>query len=131
VRYQSIHGLNYPQFLRITLGVKFKQFCTLIQALDKATNRLNSKFIIICVSAFVTLVMVFFLAIFLYVPSLDEIQQRRADKKALDQYALQMRVEDGETLVRIMTKDCYSFQPKSVKAKDKTYDWCRIDPKKY
>jgi hypothetical protein len=100
-------------------------------ALDKATNRLNSKFIIICVSVFVTLVMVFFLAIFLYVPSLDEIQQRRADNKALDQYALQMRVEDGEILVRIMTKDCYSFQPKSVKEKDKNYDWCRIDSKKY
>jgi len=27
-----------------------------------------------------------------------------------------------ETLIRIMTKDCYSFQPESVKTKDKTYD---------
>ena len=41
-----------------------------------------------------------------------------------------MKVEDGETLVRIMTKKpCYSFQPSNVK--EKTYDWCQIDPKKY
>jgi hypothetical protein len=46
------------------------------------------------------------LAIFLYVPSKDEIQQRRADKKALEQYQLQIeKVDDGETLVRIMTKN--------------------------
>jgi hypothetical protein len=32
----------------------------------------------------VALVVVLLLAIFLYVPSLDEIQQRRADKKALE-----------------------------------------------
>ena len=103
-----------------------------IQALNKATSRLNLKFIIIFASTFVALVIVLFVAIFLYVPSMDEIQQRRADKKALEQYALQMKVEDGETLVRIMTKKpCYSFQSKSIKSEDKTYDWCPIDPKKY
>jgi ABC-type methionine transport system permease subunit len=59
------------------------------QALNEATNRLNSKFIIIFASTFVALVIVLFVAIFLYVPSMDEIQQRRVDKKALDQYALQ------------------------------------------
>jgi len=47
-----------------------------IQALNEATNRLNSKFIIIFASAFVALVMVFILAIFLYVPSKDEIARR-------------------------------------------------------
>jgi len=103
-----------------------------IQELDKATSRLNYQFIALYASAFVALVIILFLAIFLFVPSLDEIQQRRADKKALNQYALQIRVEDGETLVRIMTKKpCYSFQPNSMKSEDKTYDWCRIDPKKY
>ena len=102
-----------------------------IQALNKATNRLNTKFILIFASSFVAAIMAVLLAVFVYVPSMDEIQQRRADQKALDQYALQMRVEDGETLVRIMTKDCYSFQPKNIKSEDKTYDWCRIDPKKY
>src|SRR5690606_14425627 len=44
-----------------------------IQALNEATNKLNSKFITIFASAFVALVMVFFLTIFLYVPSKDEI----------------------------------------------------------
>ena len=101
-----------------------------IQHLNQITAKLSSKFILIFASTFVGLVVVLLLAIFLYVPSLDEIQQRRADKKALEQYALQMKVEDGETLVRIMTKKpCYSFQSSNVK--EKTYDWCQIDPKKY
>ena len=100
-----------------------------IQELDKATNRLNWQFIAIYSSAFVALVMVFFLAIFLYVPSKDEIDKRRADMAVLKKYPLQIRESDGETLVRIMTKKCYSFEPNNVK--EKTYDWCRIDPKKY
>ena len=100
-----------------------------IQELDKATNRLNWQFIVIYSTAFVALVMVFFLAIFLYVPSKDEIDERRADMAVLKKYPLQIRESDGETLVRIMTKKCYSFEPNNVK--EKTYDWCRIDPKKY
>ncbi|WP_151801171.1 hypothetical protein [Acinetobacter bereziniae] len=100
-----------------------------IQALNEATNRLNSKFIIIFASTFVALVMVFILAIFLYVPSKDEIDERRADMAVLKKYPLQIRESDGETLVRIMTKKCYSFEPNNVK--NKTYDWCRINPKKY
>jgi hypothetical protein len=102
-----------------------------IQELDKATSRLNIQFIAIYSSAFVALVMVIFLAIFLFIPSLDEIQQRRADKKELEQYALQTREYDGKTLVRIMSKNCYSFQSQSIKSEDKIYDWCQIDPKKY
>ena len=100
-----------------------------IQELDKATNRLNWQFIAIYCTAFVALVMVFFLAIFLYVPSKDEIDERRADMAVLKKYPLQIRESDGETLVRIMTKKCYSFEPNNVK--EKTYDWCRIDPRKY
>ena len=102
-----------------------------IQHLNQVTAKLNAKFTLFFASIFMVLVVVLLLAIFLYIPSLNEIQQRRADKKALEQYALQIKVDDGETLVRIMRKDCYSFQPKSVKAEDKVYDWCRIDPKKY
>ena len=101
-----------------------------IQELDKATNRLNWQFIAIYSSAFVALVMVFFLAIFLYVPSKDEIDKRRADMAVLKKYPLQIRESNGEILVRIMSKkDCYSFEPNNVK--EKTYDWCQIDPKKY
>jgi CHASE3 domain sensor protein len=40
-----------------------------IQELDKATNRLNWQFIALYSSAFVALVMVVFLAIFLFIPS--------------------------------------------------------------
>jgi len=100
-----------------------------IQELDKATNRLNWQFIALYSSAFVALVMIVFLAIFLFVPSKDEIDKRRADMAVLKKYPLQIRESDGETLVRIMTKKCYSFEPNSVK--EKTYDWCRIDPRKY
>ena len=101
-----------------------------IQELDKATNRLNWQFIALYSSAFVALVVIVFLAIFLFIPSLDEIYKRRADIAVLKKYPLQIRESDGETLVRIMTKKpCYSFEPNNVK--NKTYDWCRIDPKKY
>ncbi|MBF7686240.1 hypothetical protein I2F17_10445 [Acinetobacter sp. B10A] len=101
-----------------------------IQELDQATYRLNWQFITIYSSAFVALVMIFFLSIFLYVPSLDEIKQRRADIAELNKYPIQIRRSDDETLVRIMTKKpCYSFQPSNVE--NKTYDWCQIDPKKY
>lgn len=98
-------------------------------ALNEATNRLNLKLIIIFASTFVAVMMVFILAIFLYVPSKDEIDERRADMAVLKKYPLQIRESDGETLVRIMRKNCYSFEPSSVK--EKTYDWCQIDPKKY
>ena len=99
-------------------------------SVNQITAKLSAKVILILAGTFVTSVVALLLAIFLYVPSLDEIQQRRADKKALERYALQMKVEDGETLVRIMTKKpCYSFQPSNIK--EKTYDWCQIDPKKY
>lgn len=100
-----------------------------IQALNEATNRLNLKLILIFASTFVAVMMVFILAIFLYVPSKDEIDERRADMAVLKKYPLQIRESDGETLVRIMRKNCYSFEPNSVK--EKTYDWCQIDPKKY
>ena len=100
-----------------------------IQELNEATNRLNLKFIILFASTFVVVMVIFILAIFLYVPNKDEIDERRADMAVLKKYPLQIRESDGETLVRIMTKKCYSFEPNNVK--NKTYDWCRIDPKKY
>ena len=100
-----------------------------IQALNEAIKRLNLKLILIFASTFVAVMMVFILAIFLYIPSKDEIDARRADMAVLKKYPLQIRESDGETLVRIMTKKCYSFEPNNVK--NKTYDWCRIDPKKY
>lgn len=101
-----------------------------IQELDKVTHRLNWHFIVVYSSAFMALVMIFFLSIFLYVPSLDEIKQRRADIAELNKYPIQIKRTDDETLVRILTKKpCYSFQPSNVE--NKTYDWCQIDPKKY
>lgn len=97
--------------------------------IETATNRLNLKIIIIFSSTFIAFVMAFLLAIFLYIPSLDEIQERRADVALLKKYPVQIREYDDKTLIRIMTKQCYSFEPSNVK--EKTYDWCQIDPKKY
>ena len=60
------------------------------------------------------------------VPSLDEIQQRRADLKELKEHPpLQIKTtKEGKTVVRIMTKQpCFSFDGSKV------YDWCEIDPK--
>ena len=91
-----------------------------IQELDKATNRLNWQFIAFYSSAFVALVMVVFLAIFLFIPSMDEIQQRRADVAWLEQkYSQDIKNCNGKACVRIMKNDCHGTNK----------DYCVIDPK--
>ena len=67
-----------------------------IQELDKATSRLNYQFIAVFASAFVALVMVLFLALFLFVPSMDEIQQRRSEVNNLKKYSLDLSKCDGK-----------------------------------
>lgn len=58
-----------------------------------------------CIRYFLCLNSKFLVFLMWFVPSLDEIQQRRADVKALKPYALQVReTSDGKTLVRIMSK---------------------------
>ena len=91
-----------------------------IQALNEVTNRLNSKFIIIFASTFVALVMVFLLALFLFVPSMDEIQQRRSEVNNLKQYSLDISKCEGQTCVKVMKKQC---------GYGKNGDYCVIDPK--
>ena len=71
-----------------------------IQELDKATSRLNYQFIAVFASAFVALVMVLFLALFLFVPSMDEIQQRRSEVNNLKNYSLDLSKCDGKTCFR-------------------------------
>ena len=77
-----------------------------IQELDKATSRLNYQFIAVFASAFVALVMVLFLALFLFVPSMDEIQQRRSEVNNLKKYSLDLSKCDGKTCVRVIKKQC-------------------------
>ena len=100
-----------------------------IEELDRATHRISYQFIGLYAAAFVSLVLVLMTAIFLFVPSLDEIKERRADLAKLEKYPLQIKETDDKILIRIMTKECYSFEPNNVE--EKTYDWCQIDPKKY
>ena len=81
---------------------------------------MNYQFIALYVSAFVTLVIILFLAIFLFVPSLDEIQQPRSDVAWLEQKnSLDIKNCDGKACVRIMKNNCHGI--------DK--DYCVIDPK--
>lgn len=91
-----------------------------IQELDKATSRLNIQFIAIYSSAFVALVIFLFLAIFLFVPSMDEVQQRRSEVNNLKQYSLDISKCGGQTCVKVMTKKCGYGENK---------DYCVIDPK--
>ena len=91
-----------------------------IQELDKATNRLNIQFIAIYSSAFVALVMVLFLVLFLFIPSMDEIQQRRSEVSNLKQYSLDISKCEGQTCVKVMKKQC---------GYGKNGDYCVIDPK--
>lgn len=91
-----------------------------IQELDRATSRLNTQNIVIFASAFVALVMIFVLAIFLFIPSMDEIQQRRSEVNNLKQYSLDISKCEGKTCVKVMKKQCGYGQ---------NGDYCVIDPK--
>lgn len=71
-------------------------------------------------SAFVAVVMIFFLALFLFVPSMDEIQQRRSEVNNLKQYSLDISKCEGQTCVKVMKKQC---------GYGKNGDYCVIDPK--
>ena len=81
---------------------------------------MNYQFVTLYASTFVTLVIILFLAIFLFVPSLDEIQQPRSDVAWLEQKnSLDIKNCDGKACVRIMKNNCHGI--------DK--DYCVIDPK--
>lgn len=107
--------------------VTAKQMNQLNQAIQKNIDQLSWKFIALCSSGIFAVVMAIMVFFIMMVPSVDEIQQRRADLKQLKEYPLQVRkTSDGTTVVRVMSKKpCYAF------GDSKIYDWCPIDPKKY
>jgi len=104
-----------------------KQMKQLNQAIQKNINQLSWRFIALCGIGVFSLMMVMVVIFVVMVPSLDEIQERRADLKQFKEYPLQVRkTSDGTTVVRVMSKKpCYAF------GDSKIYDWCPIDPKKY
>lgn len=97
------------------------------QSIQKNIDQLSWKLIGLCASGIFAFVMGLMVLMALMVPSLDEIQERRADLKQLKEYPIQVRkTSDGKTVVRVMSKKpCYAF------GNSKIYDWCPIDPKKY
>lgn len=104
-----------------------KQLNQLNQSIQKNINQLSWKFIALCCGGIFSIVMAFVVVFMMIVPSLDEIQERRADLKQLSEYPIQFRkTSDGKTVVRVMSKKpCFSFDGSKI------YDWCEIDPKKY
>jgi len=104
-----------------------KQMKQLNQAIQKNINQLSWRFIALCGIGVFSLMMAIVVVFVVMVPSLDEIQERRADLKQLEEYPLQVRkTSDGTAVVRVMSKKpCYAF------GDSKIYDWCPIDPKKY
>ena len=111
-----------------------------MQQLNKSANQLNQiaqrlnqsndsfawKFIGIGLGIFFALVLSFLVFLMWFVPSLDEIQQRKADQNTFNQANVQISKTDGKNLVRIKTKKpCYADHGSKV------FDWCEIDPKKY
>ncbi|TCM59182.1 hypothetical protein EC844_1473 [Acinetobacter calcoaceticus] len=105
-----------------------KQLHQLNQSVRKNIDQLSWKFIALCGSSIFAVVIAMMIFFVVMVPSLDEIQQRRADLKQLKEHPpLQVRkTSEGKIVVRIMTKQpCYDFD------KTKVFDWCEIDPKKY
>lgn len=95
------------------------------QSIQRSSDQLSWKLIALCGSGIFALVIALMVFFVVMVPSLDEIQQRRADLKQLKEYPLQVQKSDGQILVKIMSKKCYSLNGSKV------YDWCEIDPKKY
>ena len=91
-----------------------------IEELDRATHRISYQFIGLYAAAFVSLVLVLMTAIFLFVPSLDEIKERRAEIAKLERYNLDLSTCNGKTCVRVMKKQCNY---------GKNSDYCVIDPK--
>ena len=105
-----------------------KQMTQLNQAIQKNINQLSWRFIALCGIGVFSLMMVMVVIFVVMVPDLDEIKERKADLKQLEEHPpLQIRkTSEGKTLVRIMSKsDCLAFGQSKVK------DWCEIDPKKY
>lgn len=133
---QTHETVNYAMQNGLNTGVQqlnksANHLNQIAQQISKSNDSLSWKFIGIGLGIFFTLVMGGVAIFSWYTPSFDEIQKRRADIAALKPYAIQVRENsDGKKLVRIMTKKpCYTFEPTNVK--DKTFDWCEIDPKKY
>ena len=109
------------------LNERVKELEQLNQSILKNSDQLSWKFIALCASGIFSLMMVMVVIFVMMVPSLDEIQERRADLKQLKEYPVQVRkTSDGTTVVRVMSKKpCYAF------GDSKIYDWCPIDPKKH
>lgn len=89
-----------------------------IKLLDRSISKMDYRFILVYGSTFVTLVMVLFLALFLFVPSMDDIQQRRSEVSNLKKYNLDLSECEGKTCVRVMKEQC---------GYGKNKDYCVID----
>lgn len=91
-----------------------------IQVLDRSISKMDYRFILVYTGAFLALVVILFLSFFMFIPSLDEIQQRRTEVNNLKQYSLDLSKCDGKACVKIIKKQC---------GYGKNRDYCVIDPR--
>ena len=92
-----------------------------ISALNQATSRLDHRFVLICISIFLVFMMILILTIFCFIPSLEEIKERRTQVEHMKQ-TLNMSTAscDGKACVKIIKSSCHF---------GKNSDYCQIDPK--
>ena len=91
------------------------------EKVQRSAYRLDNKFMMLYSTLFISLVCIVFLAIFLFIPSIDDIKQRRAEVAWLEQvHKLDLQRCNGQACVRVMKKQCNY---------GKNHDLCVIDPK--
>lgn len=91
------------------------------ERVQRSASRLDNRFIILLSILFISLVCVVFFTAFLFIPSLDDIKQRRAEVAWLEQvHKLDLQRCDGQACVRVMKKQCNYGE---------NHDLCVIDPK--
>lgn len=104
---------------------KAQELQTLKDEIKENLNKFKWKAIATWISLIMVVFIILSLLIMKLVPSLDEINQRRAFMEQTEKYLAQFKVKDGKVLVRIMSKKpCYGLEGTNVD------DWCEIDPKK-
>lgn len=91
------------------------------ERVQRSAYRIDNKFMMLYSTLFISLVCVIFLTVFLFIPSLDDIKQRRAEVAWLEQvHKLDLQRCDGQACVRVMKKQC---------SYGENHDLCVIDPK--
>ena len=89
--------------------------------LRQARNQLDWKYFGVVIGGMIAVFLACFLMLLVFVPSLDEIAERRAIMTESEKYNMDLKTCGGKTCVRVMKKQC-NFGENN--------DYCVIDPKR-